>query len=52
MTTSLGSRKQLDDFEGMMTEELCALVHAQDCEKGIEMLVSTLKKQHVNNFAI
>ena len=28
------------------------LVKTTDCEKGIQLLVETLKKQHVNNFAM
>ena len=52
MTTSLGTRKQQDNFVRMMETELMSVVKAQDCEMGIKLLTETLKKQHVNNFAM
>lgn len=52
MSTTLGSRKQHDEFERLMEEELATLVESQDCEAGIKLLVDTLKKQHVGNFAM
>ena len=52
MNTVLGTRKQQSDFEQMMEEELVTLVESQDSEKGIRLLVETLKKQHVANFAM
>ena len=52
MQTTLGSRKQHDYFEKLMEEELATLVEAEDCEAGIKLLVDTLKKQHVGNFAM
>ena len=36
----------------MMQGELVTLVESQDCETGIRLLVDTLKKQHVGNFAM
>ena len=52
MGTVLGTRKQQDEFERMMEEELVVLVESQDSESGIRLLVDTLKKQHVGNFAM
>lgn len=52
MNTSLGSRKQQDDFVRLMEGELWSIVRSQDCEKGIKLLTETLKKFHVNNFAM
>ena len=52
MTTSLGSRKHRDDFVKLMEGELWTIVRSQDCEEGIRLLTDTLKKFHVNNFAI
>ena len=52
MSTVLGTRRQLSDFEKMMEGELVTLVESQDCETGIRLLVDTLKKQHVGNFAM
>ena len=52
MSTSLGSRQQQKDFENLMEIELDSLVRSKDCLKGIEILVETLKKQHVSNFAM
>ena len=52
MSTTLGTRKQQDNFVRMMETELMATVKAQDCESGIKLLTETLKKQHVNNFAM
>ena len=52
MSTTLGSRKQADDFVRLMEGELVSIVQAEDCEAGIKLLVDTLKKQHVGNFAM
>ena len=52
MSTSLGSQQQQKDFENLMETELDSLVRSKDCLKGIETLVETLKKQHVDNFAM
>lgn len=52
MNTILGTRKQQDEFVRMMETELVSLVESQDCEAGIKLLVETLKKQHVGNFAM
>lgn len=52
MSMDLGTRTQQNNFEKLMRGELGALVRSTDCEKGIQMLVETLKKQHVNNFAM
>ena len=52
MSTVLGSRRQISDFEKMMEGELVTLVESEDCEAGIKLLVETLKKQHVGNFAM
>ena len=52
MSTSLGSRKQADDFVRLMEGELVSIIQAKDCEAGIKLLVDTLKKQHVGNFAM
>ena len=35
-----------------MEGELWGIVRSQDCEKGIKLLTETLKKFHVNNFAM
>jgi len=35
-----------------MENELTNLVESKDCEAGIKLLVDTLKKQHVGNFAM
>lgn len=52
MSTGIGSTKLLNDFECIMEQDLLNLVKTTDCEKGIQLLVETLKKQHVNNFAM
>ena len=52
MSTGIGSTKLLNDFERIMEQDLLNLVKTTDCEKGIQLLVETLKKQHVNNFAM
>ena len=44
MSTTLGSRKQHNEFENLMEGDLVSLVEAQDCEMGIKLLVDTLKK--------
>ena len=44
MSTTLGSRKQHNEFEKLMEGDLVTLVEAQDCEMGIKLLVDTLKK--------
>ena len=36
----------------MMEGDLINIVNSEDCEKGIKLLTDTLKKQHVNNFAM
>jgi len=35
-----------------MENQLTTIVKSQDCEKGIKLLVETLKKFHVGNFAM
>ena len=52
MSTTLGTRRQQDAFVRLMEGELVTIVQAQDCEKGIKLLIETLKKFHVNNFAM
>ena len=52
MSTTLGSRRQQDEFIKMMEGDLITIVNTEDCEKGIKLLTETLKKQHVNNFAM
>lgn len=51
-TTGLGTSQQHQTFENLMEGELTTLVETRDCEAGIKMLVETLKKQHVGNFAM
>mmetsp|Transcript_689 Transcript_689/g.949 ORF Transcript_689/g.949 Transcript_689/m.949 type:complete len:89 (+) Transcript_689:1834-2100(+) len=44
MSTSLGSRQLQSEFENLMEGDLISVVKTQDCEKGIKLLVETLKK--------
>mmetsp|Transcript_26123 Transcript_26123/g.32660 ORF Transcript_26123/g.32660 Transcript_26123/m.32660 type:complete len:89 (-) Transcript_26123:489-755(-) len=44
MSTSLGSRQLQSEFENLMEGDLISMVKTKDCEKGIKLLVETLKK--------
>ena len=52
MSMFMKSKKQQQKFEKMMEGELTRVAQTEDCLAGVKLLVETMKKYYVTNFAM